>query len=199
MTDWAGMTVGEHAAYCVSLWPSEGKTGSPEFEEAWMTLLARLRVLILLQIRDGSHHLSKEDVEDIQQEVWMKLYQQLPGLRNKDSFKGLLRAIVHSARTDWMRHRKAEWEHTTLVEDLHLLGGRTLARDGTSMEVALYAVKKGFRQLDTVTHQRILQMLLNDVRVADVVKQLQVTEYEVKKVRNQAKEIVSAAAEELKA
>jgi len=79
------------------------RAGDPAAGEA---LLERYRRLVYaIASRYGA---SSNDVEDLYTEVWLKLQQQIPGYKPKESFRGYLRTVIRSVVVD---HRRREGRH----------------------------------------------------------------------------------------
>lgn len=199
MTDLRQLDADELATRCADLIRDAGTGGpkSPLFEEIWEELYRRHRDLVFWILRTSTHDLTKEDIEDITQEVFFRLYRHIGSFRaSSGSIKGLLRSIVNSARVDWLRAQRAEQDHTTLVDDLMALTEASHDR-GPGLEVLVEAIAVEFRKMSTRTEQRALQMLLNEDSIKQISETLGVTEYRVKAIRSQAKRLLEDVSAEI--
>jgi RNA polymerase sigma factor (sigma-70 family) len=193
MTDWMLLSADEHALQCAQLRVGDESASS---EDAWHALLCRFSRPVQSQIRKSSHHLSKEDVEDVTQEVFFKLYRALPNYDGVGSFRGLLSSIVHSVLVDWQRAKRGEWDHIRILDDLDFVAER-FSSEAVPLDTLLAAVMEKFAEMPTEMEQRVLQGLLNDQSIREIcenLKHLGITEYRVKEIRKRAKQLLADVA-----
>ncbi len=77
-----------------------------ESVESYAQLYETHHTLVRAQLRKSCHHLADEDLEDLEQEVWMAVWMALPGFEGRSTFPTWLIGVTKNVLYRWLRHRQ---------------------------------------------------------------------------------------------
>lgn len=187
--DWKDKTIEELVAAF-----QRGEDLERAFEEIYKRYVRRI---LLYLLRLGSPTLSREDAEDLIQEVFEDAWKGLAGLRNRSSFDVYLLTIAKRRLADWFRKRRVEvsLEELDPAEALdRLVPGshpERLASDRERLRIVMAAVKELPPRQRQVRRLRAL-----GYREAEVAALLRISPGAVKQHDSRAREVLRRALQE---
>src|SRR5438105_4443653 len=84
-------------------------------QSAYDTLRRKYRALVRGEIRKRLHGIGSDDLEDLEQSVWIATWKALPGFRGACLFSTWLAAISKNVVFEWLRKKRTEREGLAVV------------------------------------------------------------------------------------